>query len=230
MAKCKLKIEQHWSTRLRNAVEWCVYVATITGMLTLFSGCQSAAPKSPVDSNIAAVSTAGLRLGMTPAEVIDVSARRLYKEDQRNDVRLSELAQKERATIRLERVRSVSTVSTRETYAFFSNAVTLTLQFARNRLVELEERHTGLGEEDLRAEMKEISGQFKFVANRVDTGSAAQWTYQGKSPGAHVRVDFRFVTATRARPTPMSSYTVVLADPSWANAPLYAGNQSSAGQ
>lgn len=232
MATCELKIEEQRSTRIGSAVKWCVYLATIVGMLIVFSGCQSAAPKSPVDSNIAAVSTAGLRLGMTPAEVIDVSARRLFKEDQRNDLRLSELAEKERerATIRLERVRAVSMVSTRETYAFFSNAVTLTLQFARNRLVELEERHTGLGEENLRAEMKEISAQFKFVAHRVDTGTAAQWTYQGRNPGTHVRVDFRFVEATRARPTPMSSYTIVLADPSWANAPLYAGNQSSVGQ
>jgi hypothetical protein len=230
MAKPKLNIEQQRSTCIGNALKWWVCLGTITGTLIVLSGCQSTGPKSAVDANIAAVSTAGLRLGMTPAEVIDVSARRLYKEDQRNDIRLSELKEKERATIRLERIRSISTVSTRDTYAFYSNAVTLTLQFARNRLVELEERHTGLGEEDLRAEMKEISTQFKFVANRIDTGSAAQWTYHGKNPSTHVRIDFRFVTATRARPTPMSSYTIVLADPSWATAPLYASDQSSVKQ
>jgi hypothetical protein len=155
---------------------------------------------------------------MTPAEVIDVSSRRLYKEDQQNQDRLADLAQKEkqRATIRLNRIRSVS--SQRE-FAFYSNAVTMTLQFARNRLIAIDERHTGLGEDALRAEMKELSSQFKFITDRVDTGSAAQWRYQGKNPDTHVRVDFRFVSPTPARPTPMSSYTIVLSDPAWANEP-----------
>jgi hypothetical protein len=204
-----------------NVIKWLAGLTTLTGVWVLFSGCKSGPPESAVDPNIAAVSTAGLRLGMTPGDVIDVSARRLYKEDQQNADHLADLVQKEkeRATIRLNRVRSVSTVSPHETYAFYSNAVTLTLQFARNRLVQLEERHTGLGEEDLRAEMKALSSQFKFVTNRVDTGSSARWEYQGKQPDAHVRIDFRFVETTRARPTPISSYTIVVADPAWANAP-----------
>jgi hypothetical protein len=194
-----------------------VRTTTILAVSFLLSGCASA-PKSVVDPNIAAVSTAGLRLGMTPAEVMDASARRLYKEDQQNQDRLVDLAQKEkeRATIRLNRIRSVSS---QKEFAFYSNAVTLTLQFARNRLVAIDERHTGVGEDALRAEMKELSTQFKFVTDRVDTGSAAQWRYQGKNPDTHVRLDFRFVAPTPARPMPMSSYTVVIADPAWANEP-----------
>ena len=190
--------------------------ATIIAVWFLLSGCASA-PKSAVDPNIAAVSAAGLRLGMTPAEVMDVSSRRLYKEDQQNQDRLADLAQKqkERATIRLNRVRSISSQGV---FAFNSNAVTLTLQFARNRLVLLEERHTGLGQEALRNEMKALSPQFKFVTDRVDTDSASQWRYQGKKTDAHVRIDFRSVPTTPASP-PMSSYTIVLSDPAWANEP-----------
>ncbi|HMJ65467.1 MAG TPA: hypothetical protein VK615_08950 [Candidatus Binatia bacterium] len=195
---------------------WLIRVTTITAVWILLSGCKSA-PKSAVDPNIAAVSTTGLRLGMTPAEVMDVSARRLYKEDQQNQDRLSDLAQKqkERATIRLNRIRSVASQGV---FAFNSNAVTLTLQFARNRLVLLDERHTGLGEEALRTEMKALSPQFNFVKDRTETDSGAQWVYQGKNPGAHVRVDFRFVPITPASP-PMSSYKIVIADPAWANEP-----------
>jgi hypothetical protein len=203
-----------------NVTNWLARLAIVTGALIACSGCKSAAPsEGAVDPNIAAVSTGGLRLGMTPGEVMDVSARRLYKEDERNEYRLSDLAQKEkeRSTVRLNRVRSLAA---HETHAFFSNAVTLTLQFARNRLVVLEERHTGLGEEALRAEMKELSSQFKFVTNRVDTGSAAQWVYAGKKPDAYVRIDFRFVPTRRGQPAPMSSYTIVMADPAWANRSL----------
>lgn len=171
-----------------------------------------------VDPNIAGVSSAGLRLGMTPAEVLDVSARRLYKEDQRNEERLADLVEKEkeRATIRLNRIRSVSSSGM---HAFLSNAVTLTLQFARNRLILLEERHTGLGEENLRAEMKAVSSRFKFVTDRTDTGSSARWAYQGKNPNAYVRIDFRFVSNPSAKTAPMSFYTIVLADPAWADRP-----------
>ena len=197
-------------------MNYFVRTTTIIVVWILLSGCASA-PKSAVDPNIAAVSTTGLRLGMTPAAVMDVSSRRLYKEDQQNQDRLSDLAQKqkERATIRLNRIRSISSQGP---FAFNSNAVTLTLQFARNRLVLLEERHTGLGEEALRNEMKALSPQFKFVTDRVDTSSSAQWRYQGKKPDVHVRIDFRSVPITPASP-PMSSYTIVIADPAWANEP-----------
>jgi len=171
-----------------------------------------------VDPNIAMVSIGGLRLGMTPLEVIDASARRLYKEDERNEVRLVDLAQneKERATIRLNRVRSLSSY---ESFAFYSNAVTLTLQFARNRLIEVEERHTGLGEADVRTIMKEISPQFPFVLSRSDTGSNARWEYHGKNQEAFVRIDFRMVSNATRKTVPASSYTIVAADPVWATKP-----------
>src|SRR5688572_19167787 len=91
-------------------MNWFARLATVTGVLIVLAGCKSAAPSGGVDPNLAAVTTSGLRLGMTPAEVIDVSGRRLYKEDQRNPDRLADLAQKEKekSTIRLERVRSLT--------------------------------------------------------------------------------------------------------------------------
>jgi hypothetical protein len=193
-----------------------VCVTAIVGLLIFLAGCKSPAPtEAVVDPNIALVSTAGLRLGMTPAEVQEVSARRLYKEDERNEDRLAGLMQKEkeRSTIRLDRVR---TLSTRESFTFHSNAVTLTLQFARNRLIQIEERHANLGEADLRKAMKEISTQFPFVINRTETASGAQWEYQGKNPEAYVRIDFRFVSNANPRTAPpMSSYKIVVADPVW---------------
>jgi|SRR6058998_1216894 len=216
---CKLAIRRNGSKYVAvNVIKWLVRLTTITGVWILFSGCKSAPRESPVDPNIAAVSTAGLRLGMTPGEVLDVSARRLYNEDGRNEDRLSDLVQKqkERSTIRLNRVRSVSSSGMN---AFYSNAVTLTLQFARNRLISLEERHTGLGEEALRAAMKELSSQFKFVTNRTDTGPNARWDYHGKNPNAYVRVDFRFVPVILGKAAPISSYTIVVADPAWASKP-----------
>jgi hypothetical protein len=203
----------------RVNVHRLVCVTAILGLLVLLTGCKSPAPKEPVvDPNIALVSTAGLRLGMTPGEVLEVSARRLYKEDERNEDRLAALMQKEkeRATIRLNRVR---TLSTHESFAFHSNAVTLTLQFARNRLIQLEERHTGLGEKDLRTAMQEVSSRFPFVINRTDTGSSAQWEYHGKNPDAYVRIDFRAVPNPNARTAPMSFYRIVVADPVWATRP-----------
>ena len=103
--------------------------------------------------------------------------------------------------------------------AFFSNAVTLTLQFALNRLILLEERHTGLGEEGLRAEMKELSSRFAFVTNRTDTGPNVRWEYQGKNPNAYVRIDFRLVSNPSAKTAPMSFYTIVVSDPVWASKP-----------
>jgi hypothetical protein len=202
-----------------HVINWLVRLTTITGVLVLFSGCKSPTPgESGVDPNIAAVSTAGLRLGMTPGEVLDVSARRLFKEDERNEDRLSDLMlkEKERSTIRLNRIRSVSSSGMN---AFFSNAVTLTLQFARNRLILLEERHTGLGEEGLRAEMKELSSRFAFVTNRTDTGPNARWDYHGKNPNAYVRIDFRLVSNPSAKTAPMSFYTIVVSDPAWASKP-----------
>ena len=192
----------------------------ITGVLIVLPGCKSPAPRETgPDKNIAGVSTAGLRLGMTPGEVREVSARRLYKEDERNKETLAGIMEKEKeqSTIRLNRVR---TLSTHESAAFYSNAVTLTLQFSRNRLIQIEERHTGLGEEDLRAVMREVSTQFPFVIDRVDTGSGAQWQYHGKNPGAFVRINSRIVPTTRGQPTPMSSYTIIMAEPLLATASL----------
>jgi hypothetical protein len=196
-------------------MNWLLRLATITGILVVLSGCKSAAPSGGVDANIATVETGGLRLGMTPAEVLDVSGRRLYKEDQRNEDRLSDLAQKEKekSTIRLERVRSLTSS---EMHTFYSNAMTLTLQFVRNRLVQIEERHTNLGETAVRNEMKELSSQFKFATERTETGSGARWAYQGKNPNAFVRVDFRFVPVTPGKSAPQSLYTIVVADPAWA--------------
>ena len=202
-----------------HVINWSVRLITITGVLVLFSGCKSPTPvESGVDPNIAAVSTAGVRLGMTPGEVLDVSARRLFKEDERNEDRLSDLMlkEKERSTIRLNRIRSVAASGMN---AFFSNAVTLTLQFARNRLILLEERHTGLGEEGLRAEMKELSSQFAFVTNRTSIGPNTRWEYQGKNPNAYVRIDFRLVSNPSAKTAPMSFYTIVISDPVWASKP-----------
>jgi hypothetical protein len=199
-----------------NLVHRLVWLIAITGILIVLPGCKSPAPTEiGPDRNIAGVSTAGLRLGMTPGEVREVSARRLYKEDEKNKDTLAGLMEKEKeqSTIRLNRVR---TLTTHESFAFYSNAVTLTLQFARNRLIQLEERHTGLGDEDLRTVMREVSTQFPFVIDRVDTSSGAQWQYHGKTPGAFVRIDSRIVPTTKGQPTPMSSYTVVVADPLWA--------------
>jgi hypothetical protein len=191
-----------------------VRLAMITGCLLLFVGCKSPPPtQSAVDPNIATVSTAGLRLGMTPAAVLDLSTRQLYVEDERNERRLSEVKENEPATIRLNQIRSRAT---HERTAFFSNAVTLRLEFARNRLIQLEERHTGLGQEDLRAEMKALSSRFNFVTNRMDTGSSARWAYQGRNRDAYVRLDFRFVPSIRGQTAPMSSYTIVVSDPAWA--------------
>jgi len=192
----------------------------MAGLLIVWAGCQSPPPaENGPDKNIAGVSTAGLRLGMTPGEVLEVSARRLFKEDEGNKDTLAGLLQKEKAesTIRLNRLR---TRSTHESFMFYSNAVTLTLRFARNRLVELEERHTGLGEEDLRLVMRGISTQFPFVIDRVDTTSGAQWKYHGKTPGAFVRIDARIVATSKGKPVPMSSYMIVMADPTWATSGL----------
>ena len=202
-----------------HVINWSLRLTTIAGVLLLFAGCKSPPPdQSGVDPNIAAVSTAGLRLGMTPGEVLDVSGRRLYKEDERNEDRLSDLMlkEKERSTIRLNRIRSVAASGMN---SFFSNAVTLTLQFARNRLIVLEERHTSLGEEALRTEMKELSSRFTFVTNRTDIGPNTRWEYQGKNPNAYVRIDFRLVSNPSAKTAPMSSYTIVLSDPVWASKP-----------
>ena len=202
-----------------HVINWWVRLATITGVLILFSGCKSAAPgEGGVDPNIAAVSTAGLRLGMTPGEVLDVSARRLFKEDERNEDRLSDLMlkEKERSTIRLNRIRTAATSGMN---TFFSNAVTLTLQFARNRLIVLEERHTSLGEEALRTEMKELSSRFAFVTNRTDIGPNTRWEYQGKNPNAYLRIDFRLVSNPSAKTAPMSFYTIAMSDPAWASKP-----------
>jgi hypothetical protein len=196
-----------------------VCFTTIIGAMIVFASCKSPPPpQSGVDPNIAAVSTAGLRLGMTPTEVLDVSARRLYKEDEKNQDRLADLAQtkKERATIRLNRVRSLAA---HESHAFYSNAITLTLEFDQNRLVRLEERHTGLGDADLRKAMRDVSAQFPFVLNRTDTGSNARWEYHGKNSGAYVRIDFRIVSNPGAKTAPMSSYTIIVADPGWATQP-----------
>jgi hypothetical protein len=203
-----------------HTINWLGRLAIISGILVLVSSCKSPTPdRSAVDPNIAAVRTGGLRLGMTPQEVLDVSARRLYKEDERNEDRLSELMQKEkeRSTIRLNRVR---TLSTQGMNTFYSNAVTLTLQFARNRLIQIEERHTGLGEDNLRTVMNELSPQFKFVTDRTDTGANARWAYQGRNPNAYVRIDFRFVSNPNAKTAPMSYYTIVVADPAWATKAL----------
>ena len=196
-------------------INWFARLATVTGVLIVFSGCKSAAPSGGPDPNLAGVTAGGLRLGMTPAEVLDVSGRRLYKEDQRNEDRLADLAQKEKekSTIRMERVRSLTSS---EMHSFYSNAVTLTLQFARNRLVQIEERHTGLGESDVRAQMRELSSQFQFAKDRTEAGAGARWAYQGKNPGAFARVDFRFVPITQGKSAPQSSYTIVVADPAWA--------------
>jgi len=202
-----------------HVINWLVRLTTITGVLVLFSACKSPTPvETGVDPNIGAVSTAGLRLGMTPGEVLDVSARRLFTEDERNEDRLSDpmLKEKDRSTIRLNRTRSVSASGMN---AFFSNAVTLTLQFARNRLILLEERHTGLGVEDLRTEMKELSSRFAFVTNRTDTGANARWDYNGKNPNAYVRIDFRLVSNPSAKTAPMSFYTIAISDPVWASKP-----------
>jgi hypothetical protein len=203
-----------------NFVHRLAWLTAIAGVLIVLPGCKSPPPmETGPDRNIAGVSTAGLRLGMTPGEVREVCARRLFKEDERNKDTLAGLVEKEKgqSTIRLNRVR---TLSTHESAAFYSNAVTLTLQFARNRLIELEERHTGLGDEDLRTVMREISMQFPFVIDRIDTGSGAQWQYRGKNPGAFVRIDSRIVPTTRAKPTPMSSYTIVMAEPLFATSRL----------
>jgi len=193
----------------------------MAGALIILPGCKSPAPpETGPDRNIAAVSTAGLRLGMTPAEVREVSARRLYKEDEQNKDTLAGLVQKEKeqSTIRLNRVR---TLLTHESFTFYSNAVTLTLQFVRNRLIQIEERHTGVGDEDLRGVMREVSAQFPFVIDRLDTGSGGEWVYHGKNrPEAFVRIDFRLVPTTRVKPVPMSSYTIVMGDPLWAPKPL----------
>jgi hypothetical protein len=199
-------------------INWLARLTTVAAVSAFLAGCKSAPPSGGVDPNIAAVTTGGLRLGMTPAEVIDVSGRRLYKEDQRNQDRLADLAQKEKdkSTIRLERARSLTS---QEMHSFYSNAVTLTLQFARNRLVQIEERHTGLGETDVRTAMKDMSSQFKFATDRTDAAAGARWAYQGKNPNAFARVDFRFVPVTAGKSAPQSSYTIVTADPAWASAP-----------
>jgi len=200
-----------------NPVHRLFCLTAIAGVLIVLPGCKSPAPTEiGPDRNIAGVSTAGLRLGMTPGEVLEVCGRRLYKEDERNKDTLAGLMEKEKeqSTIRLNRVR---TLTTHESFAFYSNAVTLTLQFARNRLIELEERHTGLGDEDLRTVRREVSTQFPFVIDRVDTGSGGQWKYHGKKPEAFVRIDFRIVSNPNAKAAPpMSSYTIVMADPLWA--------------
>ena len=203
-----------------NLVHRLAWLTAIAGVLIVLPGCKAPAPTDiGPDRNIAGVSTAGLRLGMTPGEVREVCARRLYKEDEKNKDTLAGLIEKEKeqATIRLNRVR---TLTTHESFAFYSNAVTLTLQFARNRLVQLEERHTGLGDEDLRTVMREVSTQFPFVIDRMETSSGSQWQYHGKTPGAFVRIDSRIVPTTKGQPTPMSSYTIVMADPLWATKPL----------
>ena len=83
---------------------------------------------------------------------------------------------------------------------FYSNATTLTLQLSRNQLIQLEEHYTGLGDEALRAVMSEVSMQFPFVIDRLDTGSGAQWQYHGKNPGVFVRIDSRIVPTTRGQP------------------------------
>jgi hypothetical protein len=196
-------------------MNWLIRLATAAGILVVVAGCKSAAPSGGVDPNLAGVPAGGFRLGMTPTEVIDVNGRRLYKEDQRNPDRLADLAQKEKekSTIRLERVKSLTSS---EMHSFYSNAVTLTLQFARNRLVQIEERHTGLGEADVRAQMRELSPQFNFATDRIETGAGARWAYQGKNPNAFARVDFRFVPITQGKSAPQSSYTIVIADPEWA--------------
>ena len=199
-----------------NLVHRLAWITAIIGIVLLLPGCKSPPPAEVgPDRNIAGVSTAGFRLGMTPGEVREVSARRLYKEDEQNKDTLAGLTEKEKqqSTIRLNRMR---TRSMNESFTFYSNAVTLTLQFTRNRLVELEERHTGIGEEDLRTVMREISTQFPFVIDRVDTSSGAQWQYHGKTPGAFVRINSRIVPTTKAKPVPLSSYTIVMADPVWA--------------
>ena len=202
-----------------NLAHRLAWLTAIAGTLVL-AGCKSPAPTEiGPDRNIAGVSTGGLRLGMTPAEVREVSARRLYKEDERNKDTLAGLMEKEtgQSTIRLNRVRALST---HESFTFYSNAVTLTLQFARNRLIQLEERHTGLGDEDLRTVMREISTQFPFVIDRVDTATGGEWQYHGKTPGAFVRIESRIVPTTKGKATPMCSYTIVIADPTWATRAL----------
>jgi hypothetical protein len=198
-------------------IKWFRLCAMAAAVLIVLPGCKSPAPSGGPDANLAGVTAGGFRLGMTPAEVLDVSGRRLYKEDQRNQDRLADLAQKEKekSTIRLERVRSLASS---EMHTFYSNAVTLTLQFARNRLVQIEERHAGLGETDVRAQMRELSPQFKFATDRIETGAGARWAYQGKNPNAFARVDFRFVPITQGKSAPQSSYTIVIADPEWASA------------
>jgi hypothetical protein len=196
------------------------WLTATAGILIVLPGCKSPAPPEiGPDRNIAGVSTAGLRLGMTPGEVREVSTRRLYKEDEQNKDTLAGLMNKakEQATIRLNRVRARST---HDSFTFYSNSVTLTLQFTRNRLIQLEERHTGLGDEDLRTVMREVSTQFPFVIDRVDTGSGGEWVYHGKTPGAFVRIESRIVPTTKGQPTPMSSYTIVMADPLWATSGL----------
>jgi hypothetical protein len=210
-----LKIGRRQFKYVAVNMNWFARLATVTGILIVISGCKSAAPVGGPDPNLAGVTTGGLRLGMTPTEVLDLSERRLYKEDQRNQDRLVDLAQKEKekSTIRLERVRSLTSS---EMHSFYSNAVTLTLQFARNRLVQIEERHTGLGEADVRAQMRELAPTFKFATDRTEAGSGARWAYQGKDPNAFARVDFRFVPITPGKSAPQSSYTIVVADPAWA--------------
>ena len=208
-----------------DVVQRLAWLTAICGVLVVCPGCKSPAPPEiGPDRNIAGVTSAGLRLGMTPGEVREVSARRLFKEDEGNKDTLAGLMQKEKAqsTIRLDRMR---TRSMHESFTFYSNAVTLTLQFARNRLVEIEERHTGLGEEDLRIAMREISTQFPFVIDRVDTSSGAQWRYQSKNSGAFVRIDARIVPTSKAKPVPLSSYTIVMGDPLWATPPLAVSGQ-----
>jgi hypothetical protein len=198
-----------------HVINWLVRLTTSTGVLILLFGCKSPTPaENGIDPKIASVETAGLRLGMTPGEVLDVSVRRLFKEDERNEDRLSDLMlkEKERSKIQLNRVRSVATSGMN---TFFSNAVTLTLQFARNRLILLEERHTSLGEEALRAEMKELSSRFAFVTNRTNIGPNTRWEYQGKNPNAYVRIDFRLVSNPSAKTAPMSLYSIVVSDPAW---------------
>lgn len=192
-----------------------VRVAAITALAVLLAACKSPPPPATgVDPTIASTSISGLRLGMTPSDVLEISGRRLFKEDQRNEVKLADLAQKERerATIRLDRVRSVAESGM---HSFLSNAVTLTLQFARNRLITIEERHTGLGEQDLRNEMKELSTRFNFAGDRTDAGANVRWEYKGRNPNSFVRVDFRFVSNPSAKTAPMSSYTIVVSDPLW---------------
>src|SRR6187401_858792 len=84
------------------------WLTAIAGILIVLPGCKSPPPmETGPDRNIAAVSTAGLRLGMTPGEVREVCARRLFKEDERNQDTLAGLVEKEKgqSTIRLNRVR-----------------------------------------------------------------------------------------------------------------------------